>query len=262
MVDQNVRTRTTMREIALALIAATALLAGSASANYKIDLIWADTGTPTLEVTDPGTNPGVSTCHPNPNMGGGPKAGYCLLVVLTAGTSFNYSSTSIGWDAAASGIAVSYIPSRAMGPIVFQAPHEASVFTPVSPTSISDCTPDCDTSAGSWGGEKIPGWSVGPGAYLLGSITFDLSAANNGAHTILNFPRSGFDGLQNGEGPPGFRPVQLNNATLQVGPLDSDGEDPSPSVPALGPAAAAVLALLVLVAGLLFALRGSLQRAS
>ena len=252
MVDQNVRTRTTMREIALALIAATALLAGSASAGWKIDLIWADSGTPTLEVTYPDTNPGGSPCHPR----AGAQAGYCLTVRLTATETFRYASTSIGWNANSSGIAVSFLPPKSQGPGM-----GLGAKTPNSPSTTAACAgAGCDTSAGSWGGGRTS--IIAAGTYLIGSITFDLSAAANGAHTILNFPRSGIDGLQNGQGPVLFLPVQLNNATLQVGPLDSDGEDPSPSVPALGPAAAAVLALLVLVAGLLFALRGSLQRAS
>ena len=46
-----------MRSITVALVAVTFLFAGNASANYTIDLIWADTGSATLTVTalgDPG----------------------------------------------------------------------------------------------------------------------------------------------------------------------------------------------------------------
>ena len=194
-----------MRKIALALIAATALPVGSASANFTIDLIWADTGTPTLEVTDPDTNPGGSTCHPR----AGAKDGYCLTVRLIAAESFRHATTSIGWNAASSGIAVSFLPPKALGFTSGLIP-----VIPVSPTSITGCAPACDTSAGSWGG--LTTGTIAAGTYLIGSITFDVSGAGIGTHNLLNFFRSGIDEVQNGGGI--VSPVTLNGAVLNVIP--------------------------------------------
>ena len=199
-----------MRKITIAIFAATCLFAGSASAGFTIDLLWEGGGT-TLTIAPGATLPGGSTCHPNAATGGGPKAGACLTVVLTATETFKYATTSIGWNAATSGIAASYLPSRNIGP---GNSSGLGAIIPASPTSFADCAPACDTAAGSWGGATTG--TVSAGTYVIGSITFNVSGAGIGTHSLLNFLRSGIDEVQNGGGI--VSPVTLNGAVLNVIP--------------------------------------------
>lgn len=204
-----------MRKIAFAMFAATCLFAGSASAGFTLDLIWETGSSKTLTLTGPTTNPGGSTCHPF----AGAKAGYCLTVRLTATESFKYATTTIGWNAATSGIAASFLP--AIGTKVFGAGGA----TPVTPTSgVAQCVAaglaGCDTTAGAWGGATTG--TVAAGTYLLGSITFDLSGATVGTHTIQQFFRAGIDEIQNGNGTV-IPPSAINSATLIINAIPEPG---------------------------------------
>jgi len=57
---------------------------------------------------------------------------------------------------------------------------------------------------------------VTAGTYLIGSISFDLSGAPVGTHTILNFWRPGIDAFIDIED--FFNPVDLLPATIEVIP--------------------------------------------
>ena len=195
-----------MRKIAFVMVAATCLFAGSATADYTIDLIWEDGGLSSLQLTSPTTNPGGSSCHGR----AGVQAGYCLQVQLTADVPFRYAGTTIGWNIASSRIAVSFLPPKSQGPTM-----GLGAVTPKSPSTTADCAGSgCDTSAGSWGGGTTS--TIAAGTYLIGSISFNLAGANVGTHDILNFFRSGIDEIQNGGGV--VSPVTLNGAVLNVIP--------------------------------------------
>jgi hypothetical protein len=86
----------------------------------------------------------------------------------------------------------------------------APVFPNVAGTA--DCAPACDTAVGSFGGLAAAPFAAG--VYTLGSINVDTSGVTLGPHTILNFLRTGVDGVTNKKFV--VSPVQLNGAILGI----------------------------------------------
>ena len=190
MSHQNNAANQIFLDIVLALLAATGFFTKDASADFSIDLIWTDTETPTLDLTDPGAYPGVSNCHPN----AGPQAGYCLQVRLTTTEPFVAVMATIAWNEASSGIASVLFPSKSFAPGALGADVYAISpgFQPTNP-QMSGCAPACDTAVGSFGGLTLG--VVPAGTYIIGSITFDLQNRIVGTHRILNFQRPNVDGI-------------------------------------------------------------------
>ena len=84
-----------------------------------------------------------------------------------------------------------------------------------SAVGTADCVGSgCDTAFGSFGG--VCAGCVPAGTYIMGSINFDTSGTLAGLHDMLNFLRTGIDGVNNKD----FvaQPVQLNGAILNVVP--------------------------------------------
>ena len=96
-----------MRHTSITLaICAAFLVAGQASASYTIDLIWSDTGTKTLTITTPGDPTAAASGACAGGFLSAGLAGRCLEVRLTAAASITAAIVTLGWDAAASGLAV------------------------------------------------------------------------------------------------------------------------------------------------------------
>ena len=191
------------------------LFAGNASANYTIDLFWADTGTPTLTLTAPG-DPSVGATGAPCSSGflyGGSATGRCLVVRLTATAAVTAAVMTLGWNAAASGLAVDYAGLRSFG-LFGGAFAPAAPVLPVS-TNAGECVSlGCDTAYGSFGG--VSAGVIAAGTYTLGSINFDTSGTLGGSHDILNYLREGVGGVTDKKFAPA--PVQLNGAVLNVVP--------------------------------------------
>jgi hypothetical protein len=202
-----------MRKLAVAVGAVMFFFAGNAGANYTIDLIWADNSSATLTVSpgDPTVGATAGPCSSG-FLYNGSATGRCLIVRLTAAVSLTASITTLGWDAATSGLAIDHIGLRSFGGFGGSFAPAAPVFPKVAGTA--DCSPACDTAFGSFGGLSASAFAGG--VYTLGSINFDTSGVLGGSHDILNFLRTGVDGTTNKK----FiaSPVQLNGAILNVVP--------------------------------------------
>jgi hypothetical protein len=201
-----------LRKPSAALVAACCLLAGNASANYTIDLIWADTGTATLTAApgDPGVPATGAPCGSG-FLYGGSATGRCLVVRLTAAAPLTAAVVTLGWDAAASGLAVDYVGLRSFGLFGGAFAPAAPVF-PI-PTETTDCvSAGCDTAFGSFGG--LSTGVIAAGVYTIGSINFDTSGFFVGEHHILNFLRTGVDGVTDKKF--NLAPVHLNGAILAI----------------------------------------------
>ena len=128
------------------------------------------------------------------------------------------TSSTLGWDAQSSGVALDFLPSRAFGvfgtaPLGFlsvfpHAIHETLGFDP------GDCPATCDTAYGSFGGVSASAQAAG--TYIVGSLGLDLSGATIGTHAILHYLRPGVGGISDGQFEP--TPVQLNGVVLNVIP--------------------------------------------
>jgi hypothetical protein len=205
-----------MRKLAVALVAGMFLFAGTASANYTIDLIWSDTGTATLTVT-PGDTAVPATGSPCGSgfLYGGSGTARCLVVVFTATDGWKGVSTTVGWDAAASGIALDYVGLRAFGLYGGSGgPAGSAPAGTIGSTALTDCLPNCDTAYGSFAALSFS--ALAAGTYTIGSISFDASGAAAGVQNILNFLRGGIDGVTNAKG--NAAAVQVNGAILNVIP--------------------------------------------
>lgn len=180
----------------LGIIAGTILALGatSASADYTIDLIWADTGTPTLTVVERDDAVPAAAC--TGARYDGSSHNRCLLVRVTAAKRFLAAITTLGWSAATSGIEIDHSPIWSHGRYGPGAPPLSPVRpkpTGLPAASGVVCDPICDTSWGSFGGTSL---ALAPaGTYVIGSISFDLGHALNGDHTITNYSRLGVDGI-------------------------------------------------------------------
>jgi len=202
-----------MRKLAVALVALTFAFAGSASANYTIDLIWSDTGTKTLTVTPGDSSAPLGSsgaCAGGYLFDGG--QGRCLEVRLTAAAPVTGALVTLGWNAASSGLAVDHTGLRSFGLYGGGLTGAASVFPSVAGTA--DCSPTCDTAHGSFGGLATA--SILAGTYTLGSINFNTSGVLAGSHNILAFLRTGVDGVTDKKF--ASAAVQLNGAVLNVIP--------------------------------------------
>ena len=199
--------------IALLLLAAT-----PASANFTIDLVWADTGTSTLTVVEGDAAAPAAACTGHNYAGSSQNR--CLQVVITATDGLYGAVSTLGWDAASSGVALDWLPGRSFGA------YGGSPLAPLWPKPAlpgTDCGAPCDTYYGSFGGlNTMP---APAGTYLIGSLGLDLSGALAGSHSILHFLRTGIDGVVDDENI--VVPVQLNGATLNVIP------NPEPATAAL-----------------------------
>ena len=202
-----------MRNVAVALIASMVLFAGTASANYTIDLIWADTGTATLTVLpgDAAAAAGGDLCSTGFISAAG--TGRCMLVRFTAAATFKASISTIGWNTAASGVTVDFAANRSYGQWNGLGLSLAPVLPKVAGTV--DCAPGCDSAYGSFGGATAG--AIGAGTYTLGSINFNTSGALAGVHSFTDFFRTGVGDVVNGKGVPG-QTVQVNGAILNVIP--------------------------------------------
>jgi hypothetical protein len=198
-----------LRTPSAALVAVCCLLTGNASANYTIDLIWADTATATLTAApgDPGVGATGAPCSSG-FLYDGSATGRCLIVRLTAAAPVTAALVTLGWNAAASGLAVDHVGLRSFGLYGGGLPGAVPVF-PVN-TGTVDCSPACDTAFGSFGG--VGGAALAAGVYTLGSINFDTSGFLGGSVEILNFLRTGVDGVTDQKF--NLAPVQLNGAIL------------------------------------------------
>jgi hypothetical protein len=203
-----------LRKPSATLVAACCLLTGNASANYTIDLIWADTGTATL-TAGPG-DPGVGATGAPCSSGflyDGSATGRCLIVRLTAAAPVTAAVMTLGWNAADSGLAVDFAGLRAFGLFGGGFTGASPVF-PVA-TNAGECVSlGCDTAYGSFGGVSTA--PIAAGTYTLGSINFDTSGTLGGSHDILSYLREGVGGVTDKK----FvaAPVQLNGAILNVVP--------------------------------------------
>ena len=195
-------------------LVATLMVGGTASASYTVDLIWADTGTATLTIL-PGDAAAPSSgnlCTDGASGLNGAGAGRCLLVRLTATAPWTASISTLGWNAASSGLAHDWTGFRSHGQFVAN-PTGGAGPTPASALT-TNCAPACDTAWGSFG--SLAAGPIGAGTYIYGSINFDTSGVLAGSHSILNFLRTGVDGATNKSFVPS--PVFLNGATLNVIP--------------------------------------------
>ena len=201
-----------MRSFAVALIASLFLFVGNANANYTIDLIWSDSGTPTLTV-DPGdpaqANSGACAAGAQATI----ATGRCLEVRLTAAANIRAAVMTIGWNAGSSGVVLGGTGGRSHGAFGSGPPTWGPVTPAVAGTA--DCTGlGCDSAHGSFGGGS-PTFAPA-GVYTIGSINFNTSGAAIGMHDFLAFIRTGVGGALNAKGNPA--PIQLNGAILNVIP--------------------------------------------
>jgi hypothetical protein len=200
-----------LRKPSATLVAACCLLTGNASANYTIDLIWADTGTATL-TAGPG-DPGVGATGAPCSSGflyDGSATGRCLIVRLTAAAPVTAALVTLGWNAAASGLAVDHVGLRSFGQFGGSGFPGATPGHPVN-TETDDCLSlGCDTAFGSFA--AVSSGPIAAGVYTLGSINFDTSGFLGGSVEILNFLRTGVDVVTDQNLNPA--PVQLNGAIL------------------------------------------------
>lgn len=190
------------------------LSAGSASASYTLDLIWADTGNSHIDLESPGdpTAPSSGTlCHTGARSGAG--AGRCLLVRLTAEAQFTAAIMTLGWDAASTGLAIDFAPFRSIGQFGASGIPGAAGVSP-SPASSSGCSPQCDSAFGSFG--VVSAAAVPAGTYVIGSVNIDTSGVLPFADVILAFLRPGIDKVTDKNF--AVAPVQLNPATLFIAP--------------------------------------------
>ena len=74
------------------------VMAGAARASITLDLIWVDTGTPTLTVlpSDPDATAGGDVCSSGFLSGAG--VGRCLVMRISSTIAFGGALVSIGWD--------------------------------------------------------------------------------------------------------------------------------------------------------------------
>ncbi len=118
---------------------------------------------------------------------------------------------TLGWNAAASGLAADYAGLRSFGLFGGAFAPAAPVF-PVA-TNAGECVSlGCDTAYGSFGGTSTG--VIAAGVYTIGSINFDTSGFLVGSFDILNFLRTGVDGVTDKKFNPA--PVQLNGAILVI----------------------------------------------
>lgn len=206
-----------MAHRSFALIAAALVLtAGDARASYTVDLIWADTGTPTVTVTpaSANTSPSGTACGDGLISTAGP--GRCLLVRFTAVAQFTSSFSSLGWNSASSGVVLEHLSSRSFGQF---GGNGSSSWTPsrTGPVDPSGCA-GCDVAYGSFGGLSVA--AIPAGVYVVGSLNLDLSAVQLGSHSFTHYLRSVIpDGVTDGKLM--SAPVQVNGATLNVVPEPS-----------------------------------------
>jgi hypothetical protein len=202
------------RRAGYCLAALCGLIAGNASANYTIDLIWADSGSANLSF-DTFTAPTTAAPCSSGLLYDGSPIGRCLIVRLTATAQWTASITTLGWDAASSGLAVDHTGLRSFGLFGGAMSPAAPVFVNVAGTA--DCAPACDTAIGSFGG--LAAAAIAAGVYTMGSINFDTSGIWGGFDKIVNFSRVGVDGTTDKKF--ANAPVQLNHATIQWVPEPS-----------------------------------------
>jgi hypothetical protein len=90
----------------------------------------------------------------------------------------------------------------------------------VNPTPIGDCTAfGCDNAIGSFGG--VNSVAQDPGTFVIGSINVDTSGSLAGLQELINFLRSGVDGVTNKKLV--ASPVEINSAFLNVTPIPEPG---------------------------------------
>lgn len=200
-----------MRRLSAAAMATVIILAGStAQASYTIDLIWADSGTPTLTLS-PGEKNATSAGTPCRNAP--VVAGRCLTVQFTAEEPWVASVSRLAWDEESSGLGIAHSPRRSAGP------GSIPDFFPISPKLRDPSTCPllpCDTIVGSFGGVvTTPSGRIPAGVFVIGSIHLDASALLPGKHVVQHFVRQGVGGVVDGE----FKEAafQINGATIVLG---------------------------------------------
>lgn len=197
------------------LVAALLFASASAHASYTIDLVWSDTGTPTLTVS-PGDASATSNGTPCETANAPAQFGRCLEFRVTAAAPFSAALVELGWNQTTSGLDVARIPARSFA--VASIPG----FTPATPTDQSPvpCNPPCQRLIGPFGGTRalIGGSDAPAGSYRIGSILLDASGllVGGGPHVLTGSLASSF--LDKKGNPV---PVQLNGAIIAIIPEPS-----------------------------------------
>jgi hypothetical protein len=199
----------------LFLSVATLAFAVEAAANLTVDLIWVDSGTPTLTLAlGPGDSGANGACDGYHFSG----AGRCMKIVWTVGPDgLGIGSNSVSWQMA-SGLSVlhaAFFPSFQAIPV-----GKSSKFGPFPAASFP--TRGIDNGAGVVAGfagsvpasDAIASNHLPAGTYVVATIVFDTSNVAPGTHTIVTFLTSGLDGFFDSSSQP--TPLELRSARLLV----------------------------------------------
>jgi hypothetical protein len=212
--------------IAVAAAAACLLVAGTAQAGATLDLIWANSGTPTLTIS---ASPVQGDTGCRGATGIAPQDGECLYIVLTLSEEITLSTTAVGWDDSNGLAALEYNvarPKLGIKDTNKDGNFSIDTFTALSSSIVGahpDCLPCTDTvrniggappAQTTFGASSPPnGTPVFPGVFTLGSIIWDTSATFNST-VIDNFQRTGVDGTLDGTA--GAIAVVVNDALLFI----------------------------------------------
>ena len=210
------------------------LVAGRASAQVTVDLVWRDSGTSSLVV--PVNDPSGAGCAELPGTG------RCLDAVLINSIPMAIVSWSVGWDenngvlaASVTGFTPFGVPggnfTALLFPVAIVGPSPECAGSPIF----------CTNTIGNVGGQAtpFPAAALSAGTYTLATFRMDTSGVT--ATTVFQaIERLGIDGFLDSSG--NIVAATLGSATLDVG---------AEAVPSLGAAGLTVLAASLLAAGAL-----------